>query len=341
MTIKTLFANVLAILFAAAAAEGIVRGAIHPALDYNSGFSPGPYCLNQALGVSFKCPDRAGFMHVVGTKLYLPYRMNEDGFRGPFRSPAQNGNVSNIVALGGQSQAFGYGLLDADTIGANIAGSCGAAEVHVFSLPGVTDAQSWKLYNLSAQAKSPPDQIVLLVQSRSKKDWRREASAESKLRDGSYAVVYGLMYEIPQWLGKFSGSSLVVRSVNSIREIGSYLGLVKTPPPEFGPDFYTADFIGTMAEEARRLNAKFSVAFMPGARERGLYVDTGAIERALPDVRFIDVDAKSAALHLYPEQLLPDRHYNAPLAKFIGTEIARSICPADQDTPAKAPGATH
>jgi hypothetical protein len=338
MTIKALFTNVLAILVAAVAAEGIVRVAIHPALDYTSGFSPGPYCLNQALGVSFKCPDRAGMMHVAGTKIYLPYRTNEDGFRGPFRSPSRGGNVSTIVALGGQSQAFGYGLLDADTIGANIARSCGTAEVDVFSLPGVTDAQSWKLYNLSARAKSPPDQIVLLVQSRSKKDWRREESAESKLLDESYAVLYGWLYEIPRWLMKFSDSALVVRSVKSIREIGSYLELVKKPAQEFGPDLYTADFIGTMAQEARRLNVKFSVAFMPGARERGLYVDTGAIERALPDVRFIDVDAKSAALHLYPEQLLPDRHYNAPLAKFIGAEIAQSICPMSQNATPKNSG---
>jgi hypothetical protein len=123
--------------------------------------------------------------------------------------------------------------------------------------------------------------------------------------------------------------------VNSLREIGSYLGLVKKPPRQFGPDLYTADFIGTMAQEAQRLSANFSVAFMPGARERGLYVDTGAIERALPDVRFIDVDAKSAALDLYPAQTLPDGHYNAALAKFIGTEIAQSICPANQGAPVK------
>jgi hypothetical protein len=334
MTIKTILANMLAILVAAVAAEAVVRVAVQPALDYTSSFSPGPYCLNAALGISFKCPDRAGVMHLVGTKLYLPYRTNEDGFRGPFRSSSHHdGNVGNIVALGGQSQAFGYGLRDEDTIGANIARSCGAAEVHVFSLPGVTDAQSWELYNLSAQAKSPPDQIVLLLQSRSKKDWRREMSAGSKLLDGSYAVLYGWFYEIPQWLEKVSDSFLVVRSVHSIREIGAYLGPVKKVPPEFGPDLYTADFVDAMFQEAQRLNAKFSVAFLPGARERGLYVDTGAIERALPDVRFIDVDAESAALHLYPEQLLPDRHYNAPLAKFIGTEIARSICPANQDAP--------
>ncbi len=333
MTIKTLLANALAILIAAVAAEGIVRVAIHPALDYTSGFSPGPYCSRPPLGISFNCPDYVGMMHEIGTNLYLPYRMNEEGFRGPYDSSLRDASASNIVVLGGQSQAFGYGLLDEDTISAQIAKVCVSADIHVFSLPSLSDAQSWKLYNLSAEAKSPPDQIVLMIYTRARKDWRGEMKPESRLLSGPFVLLYGWLYTTPKWLEKFSGSYLIVRSVRSIREIGAYFGFGENSRREFGVDPNTQDFISAMVREARRLNAKLSVVFLPGAR-RARHIDADSIERALPDVRFIDIDAKTAALDLYPAQSLPDGHYNATLAAYIGAEIARSICAT---SPKRAP----
>jgi hypothetical protein len=362
--IKTWMANMLAILVAAGAAEGVVRVAIHPALDYTSDFIPGPYCSNPTLGISFNCPDHAGLMHQIGTNLYLPYALNEEGFRGPYMSPDRNGHASDVVVIGGQSQMFGFGLLDGDTIGANMArSSCEPADVHIFSLPGVSNAQSWKLYDLSAQAKAAPDQIVLMVYGASSPDWRREMSPQSKLLDGPVALLYGWLYTMPQWLMDFSDSFLVVRSVTNIREpisrliyrfrghisglvdqsvraireVASRLGIARDEAR--GQDDIrhnsaavnpTQDLISAMFGKAQRLNARFSVVFLPGARHPW-QVDADSIERALPDVHFIDVDAKAVALGLYPAQTLPDGHYNAALARFIGAEIGQAICPARQN----------
>ena len=362
--IKAWLANMLAILIAAAAAEGIVRVAIHPALDYTSDFIPGPYCSNPTLGISFNCPDHAGLMHQIGTNLYLPYALNEEGFRGPYISPNQNGHASDVVVIGGQSQMFGFGLPDDDTIGANMArSSCDAADVHVFSLPGVSNAQSWKLYDLSAEAKSAPDQIVLMVYGASSSDWRREMSPQSKLLDGPVALLYGWLYTIPQWLTDFSGSFLVVRSVTNIRkpisrlihrsrermsrladrsvaivrELASQLGIARDDTlrqddlrRDYAAVAPTRDLISTMFAKAQQLHARFSVVFLPGARHPW-QVDADSIERALPDVHFIDVDARAVALDLYPAQTLPDGHYNAALARFIGAEIRRALCEASQN----------
>ncbi len=358
--IKAWLANMLAILIAAAAAEGIVRVAIHPALDYTSDFIPGPYCSNPALGISFNCPDHAGLMHQIGTNLYVPYGLNEEGFRGPYLSPNRNGHAGNVVVIGGQSQMFGFGLLDDDTIGAAMAGSsCEPADVHIFSLPGVSNAQSWKLYDLSAEAKSAPDQIVLVVYGASSSDWRREISPQSKLLDGPVALLYGWLYTLPQWLTDFSGSFLVVRSVTNIREpisrfirrsreqmsrlvdrspaivheLAFRLGIarddtVRQDDMRRDSDAAdpTQDLISAIFEKAQQLHARFSVVFLPGARHPW-QVDADSIERALPDMHFIDVDAKAVALGLYPAQTLPDGHYNAALARFIGAEIGRALCP--------------
>jgi hypothetical protein len=362
--IKAWLAYMLAILIAAAAAEGIVRVAIHPALDYTSDFIPGPYCANPTLGISFNCPDHAGLMHQIGTKLYVPYALNDEGYRGPYISPNRNGHGGDIVAIGGQSQMFGFGLLDDDTIGAAMArSSCDAADVHVFSLPGVSNAQSWKLYDVSAEAKSPPDQIVLMVYGASSSDWRREMSTQSKLLDGPVALLYGWLYTMPQWLTDFSESFLVVRSVTNIREpisrfirrsrdhmsglvdrsvktigeLASRLGIARDDTrrqDEMRRDSAvvdpTQDLISAVFQKAQGLHARFSVVFLPGARHPW-QVDADSIERALPDVHFIDVDAKAVALGLYPAQTLPDGHYNAALAKFIGAEIGRALCPVPQN----------
>jgi len=362
--IKAWLANMLAILIAAGAAEGIVRVAIHPALDYTSDFIPGPYCSNPTLGISFNCPDHAGLMHQIGTNLYVPYALNEEGYRGPYASPYRNGHINNTVVIGGQSQMFGDGLLDDDTIGAAMArSSCDSEDFHIFSLPGLSNAQSWKLYDLSAEAKSAPDQIVLMIYGASSSDWRREMSPQSKLLDGPVALLYGWLYTMPQWLMDFSGSFLVVRSVTNIREpiyrfinrsrehmsrlvdrsvtivreVASRLGIarddtVKQDDMRRVSDAAdpTQDLISAIFEKAQQLHARFSVVFLPGARHPW-QVNADSIERALPDVHFIDVDAKAVALDLYPAQTLPDGHYNAALARFIGAEIGRGICPASRN----------
>jgi hypothetical protein len=101
--VRVWFACVAAVVVAALAAEGIVRLAMHPSLDYASAFSPGPYCERPDQGFTFNCPDAASVMHVIPkSKIYIPYQLNENGFRGPFRSPpSKNSGESNRIVLVG------------------------------------------------------------------------------------------------------------------------------------------------------------------------------------------------------------------------------------------------
>src|SRR5215475_7220754 len=99
--VRVWFVCVVAVVVAALAAEGIVRLAMHPSLDYASAFSPGPYCERPDQGFTFNCPGAASVMHVIPkSKIYIPYQLNENGFRGPFQSPpSKNSSESNRIVL--------------------------------------------------------------------------------------------------------------------------------------------------------------------------------------------------------------------------------------------------
>ncbi len=133
-----------------------MRLAMHPSLDYASAFSPGPYCERPDQGFTFNCPGAASVMHVIPkSKIYIPYQLNENGFRGPFRSPPSENSdkPTRIVLVGGQSQSFGAYLPDRDTFAAVAARSaCNQVEISLAAFPGMTDAQSWRIYSQSAEA---------------------------------------------------------------------------------------------------------------------------------------------------------------------------------------------
>ena len=154
--VRVSFACTVAVIAAAVAAEGIVRLAMHPSLDYASAFSPGPYCERPDQGFTFNCPGAASVMHVIPkSRIYIPYQLNENGFRGPFRSPPSENSdkPTRIVLVGGQSQSFGAYLPDRDTFAAVAARSaCNQVEISLAAFPGMTDAQSWRIYSQSAEA---------------------------------------------------------------------------------------------------------------------------------------------------------------------------------------------
>jgi hypothetical protein len=327
--IRGWFACVAAVLVAAFAAEGIVRLAMHPSLDYASAFSPGPYCERPDQGFTFNCPHAASVMHVIPkSKIYIPYQLNENGFRGPFRSPpSENNGASNrIVLVGGQSQSFGAFLPDRDTFAAVAARSaCGQVEISLAAFPGMTDAQSWRIYSQSAEAVPKPRHIVLQIYTNTNPTWREELDPNNKIQSGPYyTLIYGWIRPVSWWITPLSGSQLAVWFADRVEKIIDKVFRRKSPPISRNSE-WTLEFIRYMANEATKLGADFSVVFLPGAR-RMTYVDVDMLKRSLANVNIVDLDGEASALGLYPSQTIPDGHYNSRLAAFLGAKIGSEIC---------------
>ena len=322
-------ACVAAVVVAALAAEGIVRLAMHPSLDYASAFSPGPYCERPDQGFTFNCPDAASVMHVIPkSKIYIPYQLNENGFRGPFRSPPSkdSGESNRIVLVGGQSQSFGAFLPDRDTYAAVAARSaCTPVEISLAAFPGMTDAQSWRIYSHSAEAVPKPRHIVLQIFANTNPTWRQELDPDNKIQSGPYyTLMYGWIRPVPWWITPLSGSHLAVWFATRVEQILDKIFRGKLPPISRNSE-WTLEFIRYMSNEATKLGADFSVVFLPGARSM-YYVDVDMLKRSVVNVNFVDLDGEATALSLYPSQTIPDGHYNSRLAAFLGSKIGSEIC---------------
>jgi hypothetical protein len=259
--VRVWFACVAAVVVAALAAEGIVRLAMHPSLDYASAFSPGPYCERPDQGFTFNCPDAASVMHVIPkSKIYIPYQLNENGFRGPFRSPpSKNSGESNrIVLVGGQSQSFGAFLPDRDTYAAVAARSaCTPVEISLAAFPGMTDAQSWRIYSHSAEAVPKPRHIVLQIYANTNPTWRQELDPDNKIQSGPYyTLMYGWIRPVPWWITPLSGSHLAVWFATRVEQILDKIFRRKLPPISRNSE-WTLEFIRYMSNEATKLGADF------------------------------------------------------------------------------------
>ncbi len=327
--VRVWFACIAAVVAAALAAEGIVRLAMHPSLDYASAFSPGPYCERPDQGFTFNCPNSASVMHVIPkSKIYIPYHLNENGFRGPFRSPpsASSAEAIKIVLVGGQSQSFGAFLPDRDTFAAVAARSaCSQVEISLAAFPGMTDAQSWRIYSQSAEAAPKPRHIVLQIYTNTNPTWRQELDPNTKIQSGPYyTLMYGWIRQVPWWVTPLSGSHLAVWFADRVEKILDKVFRRKHPPISRNSE-WTLEFIRYMANEATKLGADFSVVFLPGARSM-YYVDVDMLKRDVANVNFVDLDGEASALGLYPSQTIPDGHYNSRLATFLGSKIGNEIC---------------
>jgi hypothetical protein len=327
--IRNWFACVAAVVLAALAVEGIVRLAMNPSLDYASAFSPGPYCERSDQGFTFNCPNAASVMHVIPkSKIYIPYRLNENGFRGPFRTPSSenHGEANRIVLVGGQSQSFGAYLPDRDTSAAVAARSaCGQVEISLAAFPGMTDAQSWRVYSQSTEAVPKPRHIVLQIYTNTNSTWRQELDPNNKIQSGPYyTLIYGWIRPVSWWIAPLAEGHLAVWFADRVEKIIDKVFRRKHPPISRNSE-WTLEFIRYMANEATKFGADFSVVFLPGARAM-YYVDVDMLKRSAANVSFVDLDGEASALDLYPSQTIPDGHYNSRLAAFLGSKIGTEIC---------------
>jgi hypothetical protein len=80
-----------------------------------------------------------------------------------------------------------------------------------------------------------------------------------------------------------------------------------------------------MSNEATRIGADFSVAFLPGARSI-YFVDVDFLKRSMPNVNVIDLDSVATTSGFYPAQTIAHGHYNSKLAAVLGSKIGREIC---------------
>ena len=327
--VRVSFACTVAVIAAALAAEGIVRLAMHPSLDYASAFSPGPYCERPDQGFTFNCPGAASVMHVIPkSRIYIPYQLNENGFRGPFRSPPSENSdkPTRIVLVGGQSQSFGAYLPDRDTFAAVAARSaCNQVEISLAAFPGMTDAQSWRIYSQSAEAVPSPRHVILQIYTNTNPTWREELDPSKKIQSGPYrTLMYGWIRPVPWWITPLAQSQLAILFADRVEKILDTV-FRRKPPPINRNSEWTLEFIRYMSNEATRIGADFSVAFLPGARSI-YFVDVDFLKRSMPNVNVIDLDSVATTSGFYPAQTIAHGHYNSKLAAVLGSKIGREIC---------------
>jgi hypothetical protein len=350
--IRRVSAVVVSMFIAAAGAEVMVRAAMSPALDYSSIFKPGIYCPDDTYGL-VPCPNHKGAMHVAGGRDYIAYRTGHTGFRGPFSTRPGHAPTRTVVLIGGQSQGFGFGLRDQETFASALAQSsrCGPMDVHSISAPGISNSLLWKLFERGAKP-ARIDDLVLIVYWPLYRFWQYEVRNPEFTKLFWYsrlwpwwtpdplgrdvdrlrlATLDGWHFVIPAALPPFfDRAQIVVRAIQRFSDFAWLLhGLVGLkrpkfedawPPPTESTVASGGGFITYMQGAARELGATLSVVIIPngGARFR-------PSEVGLDPDRFMDTDALAREAGLSSE-VLPDAHYNARLAGFIGRRIGDLLC---------------
>jgi len=312
------------------AAEAAIRLCTHPSLDYASIFRPGPYCQDPELGLTSACPGWSGFMLTAGMHRYVPVKLNSLGYRGPFQSPGPEGGRRKVVVIvGGQSQGFGFGLLDRETypFAAAKYGSCGSYEVHNISFVGLANTVSWHFFERDVLRRYRPDHVILAVYTREARPDPatdlRDYSANA--RGNGYA--YGWRFEVPRWLPDLGRSShAVIRLAGAVSEgrhaLNRWLGV----PPPAAPTVpaLSRDIVRDYSDRTRRLNAAFSLLILPW----GAPTQDERFKAELKDFRVVDTHEGVLAAGLQSD-FLADGHYGSKQADLIGRMLASEICAVD------------
>ena len=77
------------------------------------------------------------------TKIYATYRLDDEGFRGPFTNPVDSKSAKKVVLIGGASEGFGFGLNEDQTLAASAARSArNPVNIQLSAFPGATAAMS-------------------------------------------------------------------------------------------------------------------------------------------------------------------------------------------------------
>ena len=316
---------------ALAGAELLVRLVMNPLLDYSSLMRPGPYCIDQQTGVlTTACPGRLLMMRVSGESVYEPTRLDRYGNRGPFRNTGRAGATTRVAIVGGQSQAFGFGLRDDATYAAVAAReTCVPVEIQTFAHLGIPNEESWAIAARTMFVETPPDLIILAIYWREANpdiDGRLSEVNENLRR---FAVLDGQSYQSPPPFEFTRPSALAARVVDkwvtATTVTRQALGHVDTSGlPLSRPGL--AGAIKAYAARAAAMETPFSVLFLPWAGD----TEDDAVRAQVPGVR--SIDSHTPVWRKKPANgFFPDGHYREPVAGIIGSMVAREICDVMSD----------
>lgn len=313
----------IALLIGGVLAEGALKLAMAPMLDYGSGFRPGPYCRNDEVSTFLPCPNFFGFQRSPEAPRYLPLHLNRYGQRGPTRSTVNpDASARTVVIVGGQSQMFGWGLNDEETIAAMAARhSCIPVTVHNMSFVGATNESSWLFFERVALKEIKPDHLIYAVYWRS---GNIDALSRPEAYDQPMALLNGWIFIVPNWFAsELRNSQLAVRLVRRFQPVLFAFGLwPRIPIPVQSKESRLVELIHQLSRFCAERGIQFSVLLMPWNSS----ADTDEALRAqLSDLNVIDANTRARTTGLISD-LFPDGHYRPRQAEMIGSMIAEDIC---------------
>jgi hypothetical protein len=202
--------------------EGLVRIATFPSIDYASLFRPGPYCADRELHIGSACPNWTGFQRMPGEERYTPLALDAIGYRGPYsNSERPDVRQRTVAIIGGQSQQFGFGLQDDETI-ANVAAhtACGPVKIYNVALVGLRNEIAWHLFERDVLPIEKPDHIVLALYWRAGAPHFEQLVAEYVEQSAQRALINGWDFDVPRWLPPvMRHSSIIVRLASRLSSL--------------------------------------------------------------------------------------------------------------------------
>lgn len=316
------------------AAELAVRLVTSPELDFSSFARPGLYCTDDAMNLAPACANQSLMMRVPGEERYVPVRLNQWGFRGPYVNLTHGDHiVKRVLLVGGMSQGFGAGLVEDETYAAAAArGSCGSVEIHNVAMPGIGAEVSWDIAERRVFRDLHFDHVMLALYERLGHPdiAARVAPVANQMAD--LAALNGLEFHFTRRFNSFARhSALLVRTYDLLARAELQLKwwrprLTTTHPrgPELKENASLADLIRVLAGRASERGAAFSVVLLPWSGD----TSDAQLQKMLPQTRFVDAHEAVRAAKL-EDGRFPDGHYKPATTAIIGRMVAEEICRVD------------